>query len=271
MKNAIFRLKAKNIAKHVLKQLKKEKLDEKMKVFESVQITNARCGVCAVDFREMPMYSVNPAEQVTSLDRQTSDDSETSGILQPSSPILLPQPGFATEKQIQSTPSPDSLKENPLTQMLRNLSDVVSETAAKEWKQETRKEHEQSQKHKEKVKYFQHFRDKYNREISDVLDEVRDFTQRYKLGTKVAEIHFKDEFYGISNFLREKSNVETKLFDIIRTCDWENDKIKNDVDSMFGLYHSIESDVKDKAREIKEVSTPKFTLIYISSLKCIIS
>ena len=92
--------------------------------------------------------------------------------------------------------------------------------------QETRKEHEQSQKYKNKVKYFHLFRDMYNKEIYDILVEVRDFTQRYKLRSNVLEIHFKEEDYNINIFLGEISNVETKLYNIIRTCDWENTNIK---------------------------------------------
>ncbi|XP_078333030.1 TPR and ankyrin repeat-containing protein 1-like isoform X2 [Crassostrea virginica] len=244
MKKVIFRLKTKNILKLVLIQLKKEKFNEKMKVFGSVQITDARCGVCAVDFREMSTYKAIPAEPVTSLNRQTSYDSEPSGMFQPSSPVLLPQSGFDSEKQTQTTPSPDAFMENPL---------IVSKTATKERIKEIRKEHEQSQQHKDKIKHFHHFRHKYNKEISDVLDKVRGFIQRHKLDTNVVETHFKED-YNINSFLREMREVENKISYIIRTCDWENADIKNEVDKMNGSYHSIKRFVEDKSREIQKRS-----------------
>ena len=43
------------------------------------------------------------------------------------------------------------------------------------WNNETRKQNEQSQKHKDKFRYFHHLKDKCYKEISDVLNEVLGF------------------------------------------------------------------------------------------------
>ena len=101
---------------------------------------------------------------------------------------------------------------------------------------------------------FHHLKDNSYKEISDVLDEVLGFIQRYKLGTNFAEIYFKKEVYNISIFLREMKNVETIINNIIIICYQENAEIRYEVDNMFSFYHRIQRYVKEKARKVKEVS-----------------
>lgn len=86
--NGLFQfLKTRNVFKLVLKQLKREKFDKQMKVFESVQITGERCGVCAVEFRVICTNSTIPADPVAFF-RQTSYDSTYSGLIYPLRPVL---------------------------------------------------------------------------------------------------------------------------------------------------------------------------------------
>lgn len=88
MKMVFFQFfKTRNVFKLVLKQLKREKFDKQMKVFESVQITGERCGVCAVEFRVICTNSTIPADPVAFF-RQTSYDSTYSGLIYPLRPVL---------------------------------------------------------------------------------------------------------------------------------------------------------------------------------------
>ena len=66
--------------------------------------------------------------------------------------------------------------ENPIIRILRTCPRCNKKNGTIK-----KKEHEQSQKHKDKFRYFHHLKDNSYKEISDVLDEVLGFIQRYKL------------------------------------------------------------------------------------------
>uniref|UniRef100_K1PIT9 Lupus brain antigen 1-like protein n=1 Tax=Magallana gigas TaxID=29159 RepID=K1PIT9_MAGGI len=249
MRRFIFSSKAQNLSELVKNEISKEKSKEKLKLFESIQITNTGCGICGVQLKERTTGFLFP------LDRQTSNDSESSGLLQPPSPLQLPQPNHETVQQIQTSPSPDKVMDNPFAAVLENPSIFVSQKSLEDADQETREEHEKSEKHKEMVKFQQLFRIKYMREISDPLGVIRGFIQRYKLGSvEFVEKHFKEETYYIGILRKQKDLVENKIESIIKECDWQNGEIWMEVQEMIGSYHRIKDYVETEARKRKERS-----------------
>lgn len=76
--------------------------------------------------------------------------------------------------------------ENPFIRIQRNVRD-----ATRKMEQLKKKEHEQNQKQIDKFRYFHHLKDNSYKEISDVLDEVLGFIQRYKLFKKNLKILLK--------------------------------------------------------------------------------
>lgn len=244
----IFCSKAKKLSERVKRQISIERKEEKLKVFNSIQITNTVCGICGVQFKERSPGFLFP------VDRQTSNDSESSGLLQPPSPLQLPQPNHEMVQQIQTTPSPDKVMDNPFASLLENHPMFMSQKSFEDANQETREEHEKSEKHKEMVKFYQHFRLKYMQEISDPFREVRDFMQRYKLGSaELVEKHFKEETYNIGILRRQRESVENKIENIIKGCEWQNGEIWGEVQEMIGSYHLIKDYVETEARKRKEV------------------
>lgn len=236
------------MSKRVARQINKEKRDEKLKVFESVQITNTGCGVCNVRFKERTAGFLFPVE------KQTCNDSESSGLLQPPSPLQLPQPNHEMVQQIQTTPSLDKVMDNPFAPVLENRPMCMSQISLEDANQKIREEHEKSEKHKEKVKFHQQFRMKYMKEISEAIGEVRGFIQRFKLGSaEFVEKHFKEETYNIGVLRRKRESVEIKIERIIKGCDWQNGEIWGEVQEMIGPYHRIKDYVETKARKRKEV------------------
>jgi hypothetical protein len=242
------RSKIRNLTVLVQKQMKWEKNEEKVKVFESAQITDAKCGICGVQFQEMA------SDHLLSVDRHSSTESETSLLLQPPSPLQLPQPNFYPVQQTSLTPSPDKLKDNPFAKLLENPFEMGPDTSQQQSILETQEDHEQSQKHKEMIKFYQHFRRKYMNEIAEPLEEVRSFIQKYKLGTDTADKYYKAESYHIIKCCRRKEDVESKIKTIIEKCDWQNEEIKQEVDEMVGLYNGIKKYVEEEAKKRKEVS-----------------
>lgn len=240
IRRSILRSKAQNLTVLVQDQLKREKREEKLKVFKSAEITDTKCGVCGVQFREIGTDHALP------VDRQSSTESETSQLLQPPSPLQLPQPNFNPVLQNSITPSPDKLKDNPFAKLFENPFEKST--------LETREDHEQSQKHKEMVKFYQFFRNKYMRKISEPLEEVRSFIQKYKLGRETAEKYYKTESYHIINCCHQKENVESKIKTIIEKSDWQNEEIEQDVHEMEGLFNDIKEYVEEEAKKRKEVS-----------------
>lgn len=241
--------KQKKLSERVKRQISIERKEEKLKVFNSIQITNTVCGICGVQFKERSPGFLFP------VDRQTSNDSESSGLLQPPSPLQLPQPNHEMVQQIQTTPSPDKVMDNPFASLLENHPMFMSQKSFEDANQETREEHEKSEKHKEMVKFYQHFRLKYMQEISDPFREVRDFMQRYKLGSaELVEKHFKEETYNIGILRRQRESVENKIENIIKGCEWQNWEIWGEVQEMIGSYHLIKDYVETEARKRKERS-----------------
>nr|XP_034304939.1 uncharacterized protein LOC105330431 [Crassostrea gigas]XP_034304942.1 uncharacterized protein LOC105330431 [Crassostrea gigas]XP_034304948.1 uncharacterized protein LOC105330431 [Crassostrea gigas]XP_034304950.1 uncharacterized protein LOC105330431 [Crassostrea gigas] len=230
-----------NLSYCVTRKISKEKQDEKINVFESIQITNTGCGVCGVRFKESTTDFVCP------MNRQTFNEFEPSGLLQNPSSLQLSQPNYERVQLIQTNPGPGVVADN--------LPTFKSEILLEDAKEETRGEHEQSEKHKEMVKFYQHFRLKYMQEISDPFREVRDFIQRYKLGSaELVEKHFKEETYNIGILCRQQESVEIKIESIIKECDWQNGEIWGEVQEMIGSHNWIKDYVETEARKRKERS-----------------
>lgn len=160
--------------------------------------------------------------------------------------MQLSQPNYERVQLIQTNPGPGVVADN--------LPTFKSEILLEDAKGETRGEHEQSEKHKEMVKFYQHFRLKYMQEISDPFREVRDFIQRYKLGSaELVEKHFKKETYNIGILCRQQESVEIKIESIIKECDWQNGRIWREVQEMIGSYNWIKDYVETETRKRKEV------------------
>ncbi|XP_061181485.1 TPR and ankyrin repeat-containing protein 1-like [Saccostrea echinata] len=248
IRRSILRTKAQVLYYLVKDQIKREKDEERMKMFESAQISDSKCGICGVQLQEMAPYQAFP------VDRQIFTESQTSQNLQPPSPLQLPQPSINSMQPSPFNRSPEVLKDNPFAKLLENPFELLTDSAPQVSILETREDHERSEKHKEMVKFYQLFRSKFQREISDPLEEVKSFIQKYKLGPEVAEKYYKGETYLIINCCKQKDLVEGKIKSIIEKCDWQNAEIQQDVDIMLGLFYDIRKHVEEEAKKRKEKS-----------------
>ncbi|XP_062597185.1 TPR and ankyrin repeat-containing protein 1-like [Saccostrea cucullata] len=248
IRRSILRTKAQVLSALVEDQIKREKDEERMKMFESAQISDSKCGICGVQLQVMATYHAFP------VDRQISTESQMSQTLQPPSPLKLPQPHFDPTQQSPFPRSPEIPKDNPFAKLLENPFDLLTDSAPQVSKLETREDHERSEKHREMVKFYQHFRSKFKTEISDPLEEVKSFIQRHKLGPEVAEKYYKGEAYSIVKCCKQKDMVDGKIRTIIEKCDWQNTEIQQDVDIMLGLFSEIRKHVEDEAKKRKERS-----------------
>lgn len=231
-----------NLSYCVARKISKEKRDEKINVFESIQITNTGCGVCGVRFKESTTDFVFP------MNRQTFNkfEFEPSGLFQNPSSLQLPQPNYERVQHIQTNPGPGTVVDN--------LPTFKSEILLEDAKDETRGEHEKIEKHKEMFKFCQHFRLQYMQEISDPLGEVRSFIHRYKLGTaEWVEKHFKEKTYNIEILHIQRESVEIKIESIIKGCDWENEEIWVELQKMVCSYFRIKDYLETQARKRKVV------------------
>ena len=210
----VLRKRMRRLRSLVEKEITKEKQQRRTTIFQSCFITETWCGICGVAFKTC---------------KEASDATEKSGD------ILVMREQTADGDWL-SRPNP--------TLPVDGAGDNM----------ETRKEHEESINHKDRVKANQLFRFKFQRELSDDYEKVIDFINKYKLSSTTMTQTYPNYSYSIDRMVRVCFEATSELQRIVIEKDWGNSqRFIEKVKEMKEDFMQVQGYVEETAKANKKV------------------
>ena len=210
------------------KEITKEKQQSRTSIFQSCFITETWCGICGVAFKSC---------------KEASDATEHSGD------------AVVAREQ---TAGGDWLSSANPSLPVDGAGDNM----------ETRKEHEESINHKDRVKANQLFRFKFQRELSDDYEKVIDFITKYKLSSTTMTQTYPNYSLAIDRMVRVCFEAMSELQRIVREKDWGNSqRFIEKVKEMKEDFMQVQGYVEETAKANKKV---RYTPIVHFEIQCIV-